>query len=231
MSDPREKARQKAKGKSNTTTKDKRIQYVSCTGDESHLSELVDAYAEGKQQQKTGRALYGKARRLYNHVRHLLIQDRRAVRPKQYVFNGSLNHETGAENVCRVTVKEGGYARIDIETFDNVKELVGEEWAKTYITESIVASIDFSMVPKEKEAKVFEVLDKLNEFIGAKPKLDKDGEPEIDEDTGEQIMQDFVEYDVGYKPNSMYHEARAGLSSEIDADLDDLTPVSLAFAR
>ena len=112
-----------------------------------------------------------------------------------------------------------------------MKELVGEEWANTYITESIVASIDFSMVPKEKEAKVFEVLDKLNEFIGAKPKLDKDGEPEIDEDTGEQIMQDFVEYNIGYKPNSMFHSARAGLSSEIDADLDELTPVVVAFGR
>jgi hypothetical protein len=223
MSDPREKARQKAKGKSNTTTKDKRIQVVTCAGDDS-LSELVDAYVEGKQLHKTANALYGKARRIYNHVRHLLIQDRRAERPKQYVFGSG-------DKVCKVTVKEGGYGRLDVEAYDEVKELVGEEWAKTYITESIVASIDFSMVPKEKEAKVFEVLDKLNGFIGAKPKTDKDGEPEIDEDTGEQVTQDFVEYNVGYKPNSMFHEARAGLTSEIDADLDELTPVAVAFGR
>jgi hypothetical protein len=157
-------------------------------------------------------------------VRHLLIQDRRAERPKQYVFGSG-------DKVCKVTVKEGGYGRLDVEAYDEVKELVGEEWAKTYITESIVASIDFSMVPKEKEAKVFEVLDKLNGFIGAKPKTDKDGEPEIDEDTGEQVTQDFVEYNVGYKPNSMFHEARAGLTSEIDADLDELTPVAVAFGR
>lgn len=223
MSDPRDKIRQKAKSKTKTTTKDKRIQVVSCAGDDS-LSELVDAYVEGKQLHKTANALYGKARRIYNHVRHLLIQDRRAERPKQYAFSSG-------DKVCKVTVKEGGYGRIDVDTFEDVKELVGEEWAKTYITESIVASIDFSMVPKEKEAKVFEVLGKLNEFIGAKPKVDKNGEPELDEDTGEQVMQDFVEYNVGYKPNSMYHEARAGLSSEIDADLDELTPVAVAFGR
>ena len=184
MSDPRDAIRQKAKSKPKATTKDKRIQYVSCTGDDDHLSELVDAYAEGKQKQKTGKALYGTARRLYNHVRNLLIQDRRAERPKQYIFNGSEG------KVCKVTVKEGGYTRIDVETFEDVKELTkghDPNWADTYITESIVASIDFSMVPKDKEAKVFEVLGKLNQFIGNKPVM-KDGEPVIDEDTGQQIM-------------------------------------------
>ena len=236
MSDPRALIRAQAKAKEGgkTTTKDKRIHYVSCTGDDDYLAELADCHGAGKQQKKSGEAQFGKARRLYNHVRELLIADRRPERPKQFVYKGKLkpgkDGNGTSQHVCTINVKENGYSRIDIDKMEAVKELVGNEWAETYITESIVASIDFSMVPKEKEKKVFEVLSKLNQFIGSTPKEDADGKPVLDE-SGDQVMCEFVEYNVGYKPNSMYHSARALLPSEVDADLEELTPTVCAFGR
>ena len=88
-------------------------------------------------------------------------------------------------------------------------KLVGPKWAENHITETIVATIDFSLCAKEKESKVFGVLSKLNEFVG-------DG---------------FVQWKVGYQPNSGYHPARHGLTSEVDADLEELTPTVCSFGK
>lgn len=212
--DPREQIRAKAQQKQGDSTKEaKRIHYVSCTGDQADLAELADCHAEGQKAQKLGKLKYGKARRLYNYIRQQLIADRRPERPKQWVFKGTLKpgkDDNGtSQHVCTINVKENGYSRLDAETYDAVVELVGKEWAENHITESIVATIDFSLCTKDKETKVFEVLNKLNEFVG-------DG---------------FVNWEVGYQPNSRYHPARHSLTSEVDAELETLTPTVCSFGR
>lgn len=218
MSDPRALIRAQAKEKEGgkTTTKDKRIHYVSCTGDDDYLAELADKHGEGKQLRKTGDSKFGTARRLYNYVREMLIADRRPERPKQFMFKGKPKPGKDAkgnpvtnQHVCTVLVKENGYSRLDADTYDAVVKLVGKEWAENHITETIVATIDFSLCTKEKESKVFGVLSKLNEFVG----------------------EGFVQWKVGYQPNSGYHPARHQLTSEVDADLEELTPTVCSFGK
>ena len=219
MSDPRASIRAQAKEKEGgkASTKDKRIHYVSCTGDDDYLAELADYHGEGKQQRQTGEGKFGKARRLYNHVREMLIADRRPERPKQFMFKGkpklmfkdAEGNPVTNQHVCTVLVKENGYSRLDADTYDAVVKLVGPEWAENHITETIVATIDFSLCTKEKESKVFGVLSKLNEFVG-------DG---------------FVQWEVSYQPNSRFHPARHGLTSEVDADLEELTPTVCSFGK
>lgn len=218
-------------GKATTSTKDKKIQYVSCTGDHSFLSELVDKFVKGRQKNKEGKSLYGTARRLYNHVTELLLANRSADRPKNFVFKGSVQDD-GSRHLCTINVRTNGYGKIDMDAIERIKEITGDEFVQTYITESIVAKVDFALVPEDKKDKVVEVLTKLNSFIGAKPRVDADGDAVLDKETGEQLMQEFVEFDFGYKPNSMFHSARATeLTQEQDEELNSIVPIIMAFGK
>ena len=129
--------------------------------------------------------------------------------PSNWVLKPGKDDNGTSQHECKVLVKENGYSRLDAETYDAVVKLVGKEWAENHITESIVATIDFSLCTKDKETKVFEVLNKLNEFVG-------DG---------------FVNWEVGYQPNSRYHPARHSLTSEVDEELETLTPTVCSFGR
>jgi hypothetical protein len=221
------------------TSSGSRIQCVTVQGD-TDIHDLVKSHYQGRELKKKGEGLYGRARRLYKKISTILLQDRSANRPKQFKYTANLtvkrkatqeDVDTGKaldigdvisvpiEHTVSVNVKEDGYGKFDDATLDEVVEIVGQEFVDAYITTHIEASVDFSLVPTDKEDPVCNLLDEINDYV-CPP--DEDGNREFD----------VIKWKINNVPNSAFHEARGTkLTAEQDQKLNDLVPMTMAFGR
>ncbi len=224
--------RQKAKSAQpkTETSSGSRIQMVAVEGEEDENYDLVESHFFGKQLKKEGEGLLGRARRLYANLTRQLLKDRTPNRPKQFKFSAKIREERNAtqddvelgraakigdiivdihDHTTTVNVRENGYRAFDDNVLEQVTAIVGQQFVDSYITTHIEGKVDFSLVSQDKHDDVAALLGNINEFCGA----------------------DVIEWEITNKPNSSFHVARASLTTEQDAKLNDVVPMTLAFGR
>lgn len=196
---------QKAKTKAPETSSGDRIEIVEVADtDPNHA--LVALHFQGKALKKEGEAMFGKARRLYQQVVSTLLSNRASGRPKQFKFNANVG---GTEHTATVNVRENGYSTFDDSVLDKVKAITGDQFADAHITRNISATVDFSLVPTDKQDLIAEHILAVNTMLGV----------------------DVVDVEVKNRVQSSFHEGRTNLTEDQDIALNKLVPITCAFGR
>lgn len=206
-------AEARKKAQSTTVTEDSadRLHIVEVADLENEASQevhdLLMSHKLGKQMKKEGTAMFKRAGRIHLQVMEMLFADRSQERPKMFRF--TTTDAMGESYSANVVVKEGGYKDFDDDTRDRIAKIVGQEWYDKYFTSRIQGSVNFNMVPGDKQEEVYEMLMAINKAVGA----------------------DVAEVSFTNRPLANFHSARADLLQEQDVKLDKEIKMPIAFSR
>jgi hypothetical protein len=180
-----------------------RIQIIDVAdGDEMH--QLMQEHMQAKMYKAEQEKAMGRARRLYH--REMIMGNRAQDRPKQFKLHGNV---LGKDHTTTINVRENGYRALTSDQVARITAITGEQWVQANITKRTEASIDFTLVPADKQNAVAKHLLETNMIAGAS----------------------VVSVETKHVPKSSYHGARTELSEENDALLEKINPMSCAFGR
>ncbi len=182
-----------------------RIQIIEVSeSDEMH--QLMTEHMQAKMYKAEQEKAMGRARRLYQIVRQMIMGNRAQDRPKQFKLHGMI---MGKDHTTTINVKENGYRALTSDQIARITAITGEQWVQANITKRTEASVDFTLVPADKQDAVARHLLETNMIAGAS----------------------VVSVETKHVPKSSYHGARTELAEETDAQLEKINPMSCAFGR